>query len=1341
MKLKSIAHTRLIGLTLAAFVMIFGTSGQAQTVLFSDSFNRADNVNLSGATNGMGGLLITNGTLTVGNIWSEPVDVIQANPADSQIITNALKLGGNGHTDHVFLNHNFANDLGAGTLSVQVKAVTAPTSTSPIDRYTGIGLGGSLAEFSSTVDQPILNVADLFVAETQDGLLRINDERPSARPGSGAVTPTTTIDLDSGATNFIPGTIRVVLTITNTAAGSTVGYDVFFDNGAGGGFVDVLPGTRSFVWSGNGELYTAVAERSAAGTVADDFQVTTTGITPPAPLASLGVTPNLVAGNNPAQAVTLSLTAANLTAGSTYAISADQAVSYPGGGQSGPASNGTQAISALVNGALGDTTFTVRVSNSVPQLVATATATVSQTLTPPPTPPNVLVILYDDTGWGDFGCYGSPIQTPNIDSLAANGLRFRNFYNTARCSTTRCSLLTGNYNQQVAQGPTVALPDLRIDNNITIPELLGTRGPFGPSGYRTYMAGKWHIGMDPAEIPRARGFDHAFGQNANASGANGGAVFDYWDESLYFITSTSNAIPQRTYGPATQFHYSDAIGDYCVDFLNNNFVTYHDGRPFFMYMPFNAPHWPVNGPAALANKYTDVGDPNPGDVDVVHYEDGWDVLRQQQYERQLTMGVLKPGTALSPKNRTECPSGTAAQRPIDDWNTLSLAQRNDLARRAAVYASMIELDDQNIGKVINRLKELGQFDNTLIFVLADNGANYEGGEFGNSDSSTFTPWDTADLPAMGGPKSAYDALGISYTKYPRVNLGGAWANLSNTPFRYYKHFNHNGGIGSPLVVSWPAGMSNSVKGTWIDQRSHLIDIMATIAEITGAPRPTNFNGHAVIPAQGVSLKPLFAGQPIPLRDIGCEHERNRGYFRGNWKLVTKNFALSDGSSPADQLELYDLTTDATELTNRAASEPIVLAHLIDAWNAWSLNVGLPVSYALSAFAPPQIYPAALSNDLFVDNFNRPNSADLDASATGMSGSRVPPLGAGSAYYEGFENGGAGDMIVTNNGLRMAVNGGTSESGLRHNFIGADITAAGGFSVQLRIDDINAFTPDTNHYAGLAVGLTQAQAAGGADIASPGSFRGNGLNLGVANCFIELDYFGNVKMWSNGVLLVSVPMNQNHGTLLASFATTSFDAGSPVTVSVLLDGQTVDLDPATAGVSRTFTWNHTDANYLGLSARATAPAVSYVKLDNLAIRTLPLGDTLASEYAMNAGLNAPTNAASADPDADGDSNLIEWLKGGQPGVADANRRLLWAKALPSGEFRFNHYQLENAVAAGVIYTFKCSTDLVNWTTFTPEAVSNQPDHPGYQLVQSRVPTALTAGKTNLFILMTSSGATP
>jgi hypothetical protein len=234
---------------------------------------------------------------------------------------------------------------------------------------------------------------------------------------------------------------------------------------------------------------------------------------------------------------------------------------------------------------------------------------------------------------------------------------------------------------------------------------------------------------------------------------------------------------------------------------------------------------------------------------------------------------------------------------------------------------------------------------------------------------------------------------------------------------------------------------------------------------------------------------------------------------------------------------------------------------------------------------------------------------------------------------------------------------------------------------------------------------------------------------VADCFVELDYFGNVKMWSNGVLLASVPTGRNSGTLLASFATTNFAAGSTVTVTVFLDGQVVDLDGTNA--TRTFMWKNSNANYIGLSARATAPSACYVKLDNLAIRTYPLAYALASEYAMNAGLNSPTNAPNDDPDGTGDSIIMDWLKGSLPGANDS-RRLLMVGPTAQGEFRFDHFELTAAAQYGVTYLFRYSTNLVDWTTFTPETTSITPDVPGYQLVESRVPVAIGAGQQQIFI---------
>jgi arylsulfatase A-like enzyme len=1315
------------------------------TTFFSDSFDRAADLNLDSTTTGMGGSLVTNGTLTASNIWLEPVDVANADDANARInASQQLQMGGLGNTVHLILNHNFATTLTAGTMSITLDLKSpGPGGAVPLDRYQAIGVGFSLAAGNVDGDRVLSHVADLVVGETSDGVIRINDEAPASRTALPA--PSTTLDLNPSAAVFIPGTLRLDLTVSSTTAGSTVVYDVLFDQGSG--FTTVAAG-RTFQWSGTGEFHVGIEDRSVSSVLADNFNITGSN-TAPAPSVQLSVSPDTIDPNNSAQAVTLNWSGLDLPPGGTYQISADRPVTYPGGGQSGSTAAGSGTVAATVNGNLGSTTFTCSVSNAVPQVVATQSARVTQIITPPANYPNILVIFFDDTGWGDFGCYGSAIQTPNIDALAAGGLRFRNFYNTARCSTSRCALMTGNYSQQVATNVTSSLPNLRTDNNITIAELLGSTGPFGATGYRTYKAGKWHLGTAVALRPRARGFDHNFGSGTYADGSNVNGSFDYWEESLYNIVSSNNEIAKRAYGPSQQFHYSDAIGDYSVDFLNHNFVTRNDGRPVFIYMPFNAPHWPVNGPATMANKYTDVGDPTPEDTDLVRYEDGWDVIREQTYQRQLALGVIKPDTVLSPKGQSQTPSGTGAQKSIDDWNTLTAAQRNDLARRQAVYASMVELDDQNIGKVINRLKELNQFDNTLIFVLADNGANYEGGEFGNSDDSNFTPWTTADLPAMGQPQSVFTAMGIATNKYARVHQGGAWANVSNTPYRLFKHFEHNGGIGSPLVVSWPAGIAAAVKGTWSDQRSHLIDIMATIADVTGAPRPTTFGGHPVLPLQGISLKPTFSGQPLPLRDLGFEHETNRAYYRGNWKLVTKNFAFSDGSSPADELELYDLSTDPTELQNRAVSEPVVLAHMVDAWNAWAKNVGLPNTnnYQMSAIVPPQTNPGPLFTDLLVDNFNRPDNAATDALDTGMSGSLVASLGAGNTYYEGRESNGIDAIAITNNGLRMSVNGGTCENGLKHNFIDPAIASWGGFSVQMRIDDINAFTPDSDCYAGFAVGLTQAQAAAGADIATPGSFRGNGVNKGVADCFIELDYFGHVKIWKHGVLTASVPTGKNSGTLSASFETTEFDAGSRVTVTVLLDGNPVDLDPTSDAQTQSFNWSHDNSNYIGLSTRVTGPVVSYVKLDNLVIRSEPLvvpsAYSLASEYALQAGMAGQNTAPYADPDGDQDSNLTEWLKGGQPGVSDAGRKLLMLGPTSQGEFRFNYFRLLAAAQYGVTYYFQYSTDLVSWYSFTPETTATVPDVPGYELVECRVPSAVVTGQPGLFVRLfeTFDDATP
>jgi arylsulfatase A-like enzyme len=931
--------------------------------------------------------------------------------------------------------------------------------------------------------------------------------------------------------------------------------------------------------------------------------------------------------------------------------------------------------------------------------------------------PNVMVILFDDMGFSDLGCYGGEARTPNIDNLAAHGLRFRNFHNTARCSPTRMSLLTGLYTHQAATVPGDSLPPMRTDNNIILAEVLRTLG------YRTYMAGKWHLGSSSGQTPRERGFQHVFGMGSTQSGSGA----DFWKRDAYSFSSQGNEIPARTYGTnAYDFHLTDAMGDYAVDFLNHHFSKADGGR-FFMYLPFHAPHFDIEVNKALA-EFTPAG----GQSYLSLYTQGWDIVRSNRYQRMLSAGILSPLYLLSPMSDSPY-NGTPAYQPVPAWRTLAADRKADLARRMALYSSMIEQVDQNVGRIISRLSAGGQLDNTLIFILSDNGGNAEGGMYGwartgteANKSNNHAALTGTDLAEMGQP-----------FRQDNLSIGGGWANVANTPFRMYKRYSHEGGIRTPLIVHWPVGLTNS--GRWTDQAGHLIDLMRTVVDVTGAAYPTQYNGHAVWPMEGKSLAPIFRQEPEFSRTIGFEHESTRAWLDGQWKLVTKTAASTDWSSLADTLELYNTAADPTELNNLAPYQPARLVAMVDAWNAWANRVGVPADRLLpSAFNPT---PAAQGADLFLDTFSRPDSVDVDASAAGMSGSRVPPLGAGAAYYEGYEGSGTSDSIHIFSGrMRIAYGLGMAENGLMHNFIGQDIIDAGGFSVSMRIRAIETATGDpSNRYVGFGVGLTQAEAAAGSDISKANSFRGSEANpIGKADFFVELDINGNVKVWKKGQLQDTVPVGTTNGTLTATFALTGFTTTSTVTVNVFFNGRQLDINSgSTSSLSRTFTWDNNNANYIGLSARAT----SYAEIDNLAIRKLPLAPALASEYALSAGLTVPDSDLAADPDGDGSNNFEEWLKGGNPAAKDSSRQLLAVSPAAGGEFRFNYYRLTQAGPAGVSYAFRYSTNLTSWTAFTPEELSSQADGPGYERVTCRVPVGLTTGQRGLFVLLEARGPAP
>ncbi len=1266
-------------------------------LLFSDSFARSTlpSNDLDADMGGMGGLLVSNGTFTAGNTWLEPQDVADAEDTRTRVDSangGELWLANGTGTSHAMLDHNFVDDaiLTNGRFRVVLDRINIDSASN--ERHLGFGVGTTYAEATGYGDRYLQGVADLFVSTTLDG-----GEVEVRQNGVSVFLENEGVDLNGA-------TLSATFDIIDFNAGSPVQYEIFLqDSDFNGGFeTSITSGT--FYWSDSNANYIGLDARASTRAIGDNFAIYAEEGGINGYVTTLHADPVVIEGTD---TVSLVWTAYNFPSGSTYGVTANKAVTWSGGNQTGSITAPTGSVDAVVYGANGDVTFTMVFSNELNEAVSTNMVDVQVFKNKRP---NVIVILCDDTGWGDYGCYGSEVNTPNIDSLAETGLRFRNFYQAARCSPSRCAILSGLYTQQAAVSPAAPLPNLRSDNNVTIAEVLGA------AGYHTYMAGKWHIGTAGDKVPLARGFEHAFGYGANAAGSNTGATFGYWDSSLYHLVSTGNAIPAHTF--TNQFHYSDAIGDYSVDFINYN-EALNDGRPFFLYMPFNAPHWPVNGPGALADKYTDVGQDPAGtnDVDICLYEEGWDVIREKKYQRMLDTGVIDERWINTPRGDSP---GYPTGIPIPDWDTLSPAQKKDEARRMAVYAAMIEQVDSNIGKVLARLEELGELDNTFIFLVNDNGANYEGGVFGNSDNPNTGVWATADLPAMGQPWSKYDELGISYTKYPRVNIGGGWANIGNMPYRLFKHFTHAGGIRTPAILHYPNGMAESVKGTWTDEIGHLVDVMATVVDVSGADYPSNFNGHAVLPMEGESLMPAALGEPMPVRDIAVEHEANRAFFRGKWKFVTKNFNFSDGSSPAHQAELYNIEEDPCEMNNLASVETEKLQEMVVAWTAWLLRVynvsdvsQLPapqqskwgptinLAYDIVVDANPAI--ATGPKDLFTDTFARADDADADAFYLGMHGSRYSSLGQNNTYYEGYN---PGNVSIAGTQLRMA----TADNGLMHNFIGQDILDAGGFSVSLAVVDESSATS-----AGFGVGLSQAEAS------SPGV-------ASASDGYVELDAAGYLSFYNNGSLLGSVNVGSATGRVDAAFAFNSFAASSNVAVTVFFNGE-----PALSGLS--FTWDSTDHNYIGVSA----VAAGYVDLDNLAIRKLPIGDSMASQYALDSGLDGDDTDPARDTDADRLDQYAEWIWGGDPNVADYdNSKVVLTEASLTNGFNFTYRRLRNAAVYDVAYETFATTSLMSndWWTVPVEETGTVtiPSNTNYEVVNVRIPDDYAGTNEVLFVLV-------
>jgi len=519
--------------------------------------------------------------------------------------------------------------------------------------------------------------------------------------------------------------------------------------------------------------------------------------------------------------------------------------------------------------------------------------------------PNIIIILADDMGFSDIGCYGGEIRTPHLDALAHAGLRFTQFYNTGRCCPTRASLLTGLYPHQAGIGHMTSdrrLPGYQGDLNdrcLTIAQVLKT------AGYATYMAGKWHVtkhlwpnsDAEKHNWPLQRGFDRFFGTILGAG-------------SFYDPTTLVEGNEHIT--PGDDFYYTDAISDHAVKFIRE-----HDNdKPFFMYVAYTAAHWPMHARPRDIAKYKGA------------YDAGYGPIREARFNKMRDMGLLDQRWELSPQ--------------AENWDHPEQFRAWEI-RCMEAYAAMVDAMDQGIGRIVDSLKNSDQLDNTLILYLQDNGGCAEGmGRQGKvritgGDPDARQPMKPGELQRDMIPKWTRDGKpmrqGVGVMPGPAdtyIGYGRGWANVSNTPFREYKHWVHEGGAATPLIAHWPNGIPTARHGQFERQPGHLIDLMATCVDLAGATYPTRHNGKPITPMQGVSLRPAFLGQDLGRTDpIFNEHEGNRSIRIGQWKLVAKG--------ARGPWELYDMQADRSEMHDLADKHPDRAQAMADRWEQWALD--------------------------------------------------------------------------------------------------------------------------------------------------------------------------------------------------------------------------------------------------------------------------------------------------------------------------------------------------------------------------------------------------------------------
>ncbi len=533
-----------------------------------------------------------------------------------------------------------------------------------------------------------------------------------------------------------------------------------------------------------------------------------------------------------------------------------------------------------------------------------------------PKRPHIVLVLADDMGYTDIGCYGSEIRTPTLDRLAANGVRMTQFHNAARCCPTRASLLTGLYPHQAGIGLMTsdrghdAYRGVLSADTVTLAEALGD------AGYSTYMAGKWHVtnqirpGGSKESWPLGRGFDRFYGTITGAG--------SFWDPATLcrgdtFITPENDA----AYSPET-FYYTDAISDEGARFVREHLDGSDD--PLFLYVAYTSAHWPMHAPEDGVARYAGV------------YEGGYGPIRQKRLERARELGVLNPAWEMSPQR---APWSENEHQAWDD-------------RNMQVYAAMVERMDAGIGRVMAELERAGELDNTLFVYLQDNGGCAEGyGRRSNESERPVEPLaplgvnglQTKIWPPMQTRDGRWVRTGPNVMAGPEdtfVAYGAGWANVSNTPFRGYKHDGYEGGTATPFIVHWPAGLGGETRGSITEEPAHLIDVMPTFLSAAASDYPGERGGIAIQPAEGIDLLPILRGAPVhDDRAFGLEHHGNQALRRGRWKIVSPYRKDAER-----QWELYDLASDRTELHDLASEQPKRLREMIADWDRWATRVGV-----------------------------------------------------------------------------------------------------------------------------------------------------------------------------------------------------------------------------------------------------------------------------------------------------------------------------------------------------------------------------------------------------------------